>query len=372
LVPELNDAWRRALTAGALSAAAVAGARAFFKQNTKAKRRLLDWDAVRATAAERSGPRRRMPVAKRGEQSTWYQEQAAALAPLLGEVCADVPFPLPRIEALDRTGFIDVNIRIAQRVLAPVDRLRAALPESAATAVGRRVMDRYVGELFGLMSRRVLGQYDPVLAMEPQDTGDDQPALYMIEPNLSDVQRAQRLDGEPLRRWILLHELTHAWQFAQHPWIAQHIGEQLRHLVVESISADGASFMKSRDALQQLPEMLRSQIRTVSSLQALMSVLEGYSNFVMHRVGERHIPEAAELQAALQRRRRERTALERLVLAITGLEMKMRQYDVGEKFCTQVADRAGLETLQRVWESAAMMPTGAELKRPGDWIARTG
>ena len=39
-----------------------------------------------------------------------------------------------------------------------------------------------------------------------------------------------------------------------------------------------------------------------------MSVLEGYSNFVMHRVGRRHIPEFAELDAAFARRQTERKA----------------------------------------------------------------
>ena len=352
---------------GALAAAAVVGARAFFKPNTQAKRRLLDWDSVRRTAVERGG---RVSAARRATQSEAYQAFAAELAPLLGEVCPDVPFDVPQITALDRPAFVDANIRIAQRVLVPVERLRELLPESAATALSRRMMDRYVGELFGLMSRRVLGQFDPVLSLDTETT--DTAALFMIEPNLDDVQRSSQLDGVALRRWILLHELTHAWQFSRHPWLSEHIGESIRRMVVESVSADGTSLLQSRDVLQRLPEMLRSQIRTVMSLQSLMSVLEGYSNFVMHRVGERHIEGAAALQAALRRRRRERTAIERLVLTITGLEMKMRQYDVGERFCSQVADRAGLDVLNRVWESAEMMPTAAELKRPGDWIARVG
>ena len=356
---------------GALAAAAVVGARAFFKPNAQAKRRLIDWDSVRRTAVERGGTRSRVGAARRATQSETYQEFAAELAPLLGEVCPDVPFDVPRVIALDRPGFVDANIRIAQRVLVPVERLRELLPESAATALSRKMMDRYVGELFGLMSRRVLGQFDPVLTLDPADT-EDTPALFMIEPNLDDVQRAQDLDGTALRRWILLHELTHAWQFARHPWLSEHIGESIRSLVVDSMSADGTSFLQSRDVLQRLPEMLRSQIRTVMAMQSLMSVLEGYSNFVMHRVGERHIDGAAELQAALRRRRRERTAIERLVLTITGLEMKMRQYDVGERFCSQVTDRAGLDVLNRVWESAEKMPTASELKSPGDWIARVG
>jgi coenzyme F420 biosynthesis associated uncharacterized protein len=362
------DRFRRGFTAGAVGAAAILGARAFLKPKAAATRRLLDWAAVRRAALDRSGSGGRMMPATRARRSEGFQEMAQELAPLLGEVCPDVLFPVPAITAVDRAGFIDANIRIASRLLQPVERLRATLPESAATALGRRVMNRYVGELFGLMSRRVLGQYDPVLTFDP--SGDEHPSLFMVEPNLTDVQRSQELDGDSLRRWILLHELTHAWQFSQHPWLREHIEEQVRRMVVESVSRNG-TLLDSRDFLQRLPETLRTQLRTVSALQALMSVLEGYSNFVMHRVGRRHVRDADELDAALQRRRRERTAIERLVLSITGLEMKLRQYEVGERFCDAVAERAGIDALNRVWESAAMMPTSAELKRPGDWLART-
>ena len=59
-----------------------------------------------------------------------------------------------------------------------------------------------------------------------------------------------------------------------------------------------------------------------------------------------------------------------LVFALTGLEMKMRQYEVGEKFCAAVVRESDLATLNRVWESAESMPTMDELKNPERWLAR--
>ena len=67
-----------------------------------------------------------------------------------------------------------------------------------------------------------------------------------------------------------------------------------------------------------------------------MSVLEGYSNFLMHRAGRRAIRGADRLEAAMQQRRRQRGPMERLILTITGLEIKMRQYEVGEQFAVGV------------------------------------
>ena len=95
-----------------------------------------------------------------------YTEMAARVAPLMTEICQVPLTAYPRFIALDRRGFIDTNLAMVQRLLAPVERLRAGVPESLATGMSRRMLDRYVGELFGLMSRRVLGQYDPVLTLE--------------------------------------------------------------------------------------------------------------------------------------------------------------------------------------------------------------
>ena len=146
----------------------------------------------------------------------------------------------------------------------------------------------------------------------------------------------------------------------------------MRGLLVEGLSADGFTLLRSRELLQRLPGTVRTQLQAVSRVQAVMSVLEGYSNFVMHRVGRAHLKHADELEDALHRRRAQRSAFERMVMAVTGLELKMRQYEVGEKFCDAVVDRADLAMLNRVWESADAMPSMDELRHPGRWISRVG
>ncbi|MFN2581638.1 MAG: zinc-dependent metalloprotease [Candidatus Dormibacteria bacterium] len=365
----------RALAAGAAAAGAVISARALLKpQQRSSERRLIDWEVVRQVAYERSGESARGGLARDDVTrfSSDYDAMAAQLAPLLGEVCDQVPFALPRFVALDRHGFIDVNIAIIRRLLEPVEKLRATLPDSLATTLGRRVLDRYIGELLGLMSRRVLGQYDPVMSLgAPTDEALPPASLYLVEPNLIAVQREQRVAGEPLRRWIILHELTHAWQFGQHPWLRAHLEEIMRSVLLDTVSTDGMRFMRSQELLQRLPHTVRTQLKTVSRVQAVMSVLEGYSNFVMHRVGRKHLDNADQLEDALHRRREDRTLLERLVMALTGLELKMRQYELGERFCEAVVDQSDLATLNRVWTSAEAMPSMEEVRNPARWVART-
>jgi coenzyme F420 biosynthesis associated uncharacterized protein len=364
---------RRTLTVGAVGAGAVLSARVLLRPHLETPRRLVDWDDVRRIAVSRTGSSVRRDGIGRSALEGAYTEMAARVAPLMTEI-SQVPLTsYPRFVALDREGFIDANLGMIQRLLAPVERLRARVPESMATGLSRRVLDRYVGELFGLMSRRVLGQYDPVLSMVDEPGAAARPtALYLVEPNIAGIERDLNLANTDFRPWLILHELTHAWQFELHPWLGAHLEELMRRLMLDTLSADGDTLLPSREMVRKLPETVRLQLQTIRHVQAVMSVLEGYSNFLMHRAGRRAIRGADRLEAAMQQRRRQRGPMERLMLTITGLEIKMRQYEVGEQFAVGVVDRAGLTTLNRVWESAAMMPTLEELRQPDLWVRRAG
>jgi coenzyme F420 biosynthesis associated uncharacterized protein len=338
------------------------------------RRGLVDWDVVRRTARARSGQRGGLDPSRAAELASLYDRFAVELAPWMAEVCGPMPAVLPRFTVLDRHGFIDANLAIARRLLDPVEELRSA-PESALTDVGRRVTSRYLGELFGLMSQRVLGQFDPVLMLPGPALTDRPPTtLYMVEPNIEGFRRGQRVPGEPLRRWLILHEATHAWQFQAHPWLGPHIEGLMRELVMSGIEAQrGAGWAKPGDwgaALRRAGGILTTQLRGIGRLQAMMSVIEGYSNFMMHRVGRAHIAEFDELETAFERRQGDRTLLERLILALSGIAVKLRQYQLGESFCDAVAATGGTDLLNRVWEAPEMMPSLAELRRPERWVAR--
>jgi coenzyme F420 biosynthesis associated uncharacterized protein len=362
---------RRTLAIGAVGAGAILSARALLRPQVDAPRRLVDWDDVRRIAVARSGETRAAGSINPEALESAYMEMAARVAPLMVDVTQVALTAYPRFVALDRRGFIDTNLGMVERLLAPVERIRATLPESIATGMSRRLLDRYVGELFGLMSRRVLGQYDPVLTLE-EAPGEKRraSALYLVEPNIAGIERDLYLSGTDLRPWLILHELTHAWQFELHPWLGQHLEGVMRGLMLDALSEDGHTLRPSRQMVSRLPDTVRNQVQSIRHVQAVMSVLEGYSNFVMHRAGRGAIRGAERLEAAMQQRRRQRGPIERLVLTITGLELKMRQYEVGEQFAVGVVDRAGLTTLNRVWESAAMMPTLDELRHPDLWLRR--
>jgi coenzyme F420 biosynthesis associated uncharacterized protein len=334
-------------------------------------RRLLDWEEVRRIAHGRSGTRRAdATYAALGRE---YDAMAAELAPLMAEVCGTPVDGFPPFTVLDRHGFIDRNLVIAQRLFAPIERLRGQIPDSRATALGRGVLSRYVGELFGFLSRRVLGQYDPVLMLAPVQGDEPEPAaLFLVEPNVRGFEERHEVPSANLRRWLVLHELTHAWQFEAHPWLRDHIGELMSRMLMSELGGDAAApkLPSTPAMLRVLPSLVRRQLDAVGSIQAVMSVCEGYSNFVMHQVGSRHLADFDRLEQAFHERAQQRNLLERLVLAVTGMNMKLRQYEVGERFAEAVTAAGGLTLLNRVWEGPEQMPTLTELREPQRWVDR--
>jgi coenzyme F420 biosynthesis associated uncharacterized protein len=385
---------------GAATGLAVVSLRALSRPLPVDERRLLDWETVRRVAKQRSGEEGPTSVSLIGAKlGAEYDAIASEMAPLMASVVSTPVVDYPRFTVLDRRGFIDRNLAIVQRMLAPVERLRAQIPESRATALSRAMLSRYVGELFGFLSQRVLGQYDPVLMLAPGTVGSDDagrgggaepPALFLVEPNVELFEGRQHVAGATLRRWLVLHELTHAWQFEAHPWLREHLGSMMSELLMEELvarlagdggseAADGAGGARGRgrgvgslELVRTLPGQVRAQLRTVGRVQAVMSVCEGYSNYVMHQVGSRHLADFDVLERAFHARSARRSPLERLVFRVIGLSMKMRQYELGERFAERVVERGGLTLLNRVWEGPEMMPSLDELEHPERWVARVG
>ena len=51
--------------------------------------------------------------------------------------------------------------------------------------------------------------------------------------------------------------------------------------------------------------------------------------------------------------------------------MKLRQYELGKRFCDAVVSAAGIDALNRVWKSPEALPSLAELDDPAAWLTRT-
>ncbi len=327
---------------------------------------LLDWDEVRRTARARldapTEPRGRLASATLGYRALASKLEKPLLK-LVGPLPKGVAVPVPAFDALDREGWLDLNLGILRRVVDPVLE-SGRMPNSLIAEAGRAGVTRYIGYMLAFMGRRVLGQYDPqLLAAEPMGAE----GLYLVETNVEEWERQAELPGQDLRRWLILHEMTHAWQFAAHPWLRPYMEESMR-VLMDTVTKKGPAVTR----IAAFAGVLPAQWRVMREVQATMSVVEGYSNLVMNELGARILPGFDRLEAAYRRRSSGKSALEVLVWKLTGLDLKLQQYKRGEAFCRAVFDEHGMSVLNRVWDGPGSMPTLRELAKPEEWNRRVG
>jgi coenzyme F420 biosynthesis associated uncharacterized protein len=329
---------------------------------------LIDWAEIEALAAKRIHGSRLAPATRRKLEAD-YRRLAAEVTPGLLEAVGGLPpgASLPEFQALDRLSWLKLNVGLMRQALAPMEK-SAVVANSLLAQMGRAGLSQYVALLLGFLSGRVLGQFDPqLLGREPLEHG-----LYLVEPNVASWQEQEDLPGEDLRRWLILHELTHAWQFAAHPWLRDHLNEQLRRLVALAVGAREGEEGRppSLGTLLSLATGVPGQLALVRRVQATMSLVEGYGNLGMNLVGRSLLPGFDQLEDAYRRRSGQRSPLELLLWRVTGLELKLQQYRVGEAFASAVHERYGMATLNRAWETPDTLPSPEELRDPDRWYRR--
>jgi coenzyme F420 biosynthesis associated uncharacterized protein len=293
--------------------------------------------------------------------------------------------PLPAAEGIERREWIHANVAGMRTLLDPVlDKAGAnagPLRPAVRIATGA-VLTGEVGVILGFMAQRVLGQYELVL-IEPAEARD--PRLLFVLPNLAGAVQTLDVAEEEFLRWVALHEVTHAVQFAGVPWLQPHLAGLVKQLLsAMELRVDAAKALRlpGRDEVRRALDALRhgdvislvarpEERATLDALQTAMAVVEGHAEHVMDAVGAEVLPSLPRLRAALERRRASQSAPARLIARLLGLEMKMRQYKMGKAFCDAVVAEGGIERLNRVWSAPDQLPTADELERPRDWLERT-
>jgi coenzyme F420 biosynthesis associated uncharacterized protein len=313
---------------------------------------------------------------------------------------------LPPLEAVDRSRWIAANLQTMRPILESFAEQSGGKRGSSRArrswkrpgqdlgplydtlgAAGGLLLGAQVGAMAGLLSQRVLGQYDLAL-LDPSVT----PRLLLVAPNLAQAARNMQVDREQLLTWVTIHEITHAVQFSGAPWLREHLAGILRELIEGlqvTISLGTLLRLPSAGDARGLAERLRhgelvrltlgeERWQLVERLQATMSLVEGHAEHVMDAVGAEVLPSLPRLRAAMTRRRVTRGLPWRLLERLLGLELKLRQYEEGRRFCDAVVlaggddGVGGPQILSRAWRSAEDLPTAAELQSPDMWLARIG
>jgi len=344
--------------------------------------------------------------------------RAASVEPLTREFAGKVgaysglssTAELPSLELVDRASWIAANLKGMQPMLAPLTEPMGGGKGPFAgplRSVSGLLLGVQVGALAGMLSQRVLGQYDLALL-----DASVKPRLLLLAPNLANAARALDVDRDELVLWVSIHEITHAVQFAGAPWLREYLGGMLKELIdglqvtisggsSADDSSDGASAEEATNGhngwLGNMPKLggwdlsmpdLREMVERarrgellrltlgedrwalVQRMQAAMSLVEGHAEHVMDAVGAEVLPSLPRLRAAMNHRRENRGLPWRVLERLLGLELKLKQYETGRRFCDAVVETAGPRTLALAWTGPEALPTQEELEEPALWLSR--
>jgi len=325
-----------------------------------------------------------MPVTPDGRRLTcvpvgrgdWTVRALESWRPVLAEMAA----PPPADTAVPVTGAGELD-----PALDPSGGMAAMLGQWAS-AIGPMFFGLQVGSVVGHLSQRTLGQYPLALPWAPSDE------LLLVTPNIAEFARDWSLPEEEALLWVCAREIA-TNSVLTRPVVRARM-EELLHGYAESQAAaqqdlagrlrgitggDASGAGMDLEALQGMfgdPEALLGDLltpetrRTSVQLTALAVVIDAYADHIATSVGARLVGAHTQLAEAWYRRRTERGKGEEAAGALFGLDLDQGQVDRGRAFVAGVVERAGEESLGRLWSSARNLPTPAEVDAPGLWLER--
>jgi coenzyme F420 biosynthesis associated uncharacterized protein len=369
--------------AGLGAAATVLGRHA----ERSARRGLVDWDGAErvARAKLRRSPGRLDEMDLR-RAAPVYNAAMLEIVPALGRVLGTpLPGVVGRVAVIDRESWVHDNVAAFMGLMQKVERglIDRSMPpdmgllRAVMALANRQITTRQVGFMLGFLGERVLGQYDIALLTAESAPG----RLVFLDENIRLV--ASRLDVplNPFRTWIALHETTHAFEFEAHPWLRPYLAGRIE----KQLASLGGMDPQKIEAGRRIRRVLRTagsgeswmeglmsaeQRRDFREIQAVMSLLEGFGDHVMDKVGRDLVPEVDVISRRFHARRTERTGMERAIMRVTGLDLKMEQYRKGEEFVAAIEAGGGSAALRELWRGPETLPSPEEIDRPSLWLAR--
>jgi coenzyme F420 biosynthesis associated uncharacterized protein len=381
-----DRAWQAGILIGsALGAAATVVGR---QLERRAREGLVDWPAVERLAIGRldRAPGRLTAEQLRATEPDYAAAMARIVPALSSALGTQLPGVVERSGVVDRAGWVRANTASFASLIGKLehDLLDQIVPPGggltvAAMALANRwITTRQLGMMLGFMGQRVLGQYDLALLSAEAAPG----RLLFVEENIRQTAKSLGVPLASFRTWIALHETTHAFEFEAHPWLRPYLATRLeRQLTLFGRDVRGMG----REAMRGLGRALRGegggehwlerlmteeQRRLFRETQAVMSLLEGFSDYIMDEVGQDLVPDVEAIRAKFDERRAKRTPAERAMLRLTGMDLKLDQYKKGETFVRAIAGARGPEALVRLWDGPEALPREGEIEAPERWVAR--
>lgn len=347
---------------------------------------LVNWEQARSIAVNMNRAASLTSVERRRLDEEYTELVNRAIPVVESYVGISLPRSAVTTLAFDRVDWINANIDAFREMLAPFEALaqddaRKGAAGQFMAGVNRKVVSLEVGILLGYLSRRVLGQYDIALLGREQIGGGK---LYYVEPNIRHIEATLGLPSDDFRMWLALHETTHVFEFEGFPWVRPYFNSMLEEYFAY-LKEDAALLGQGLKNLKIFVERARSgdagsswiehlmnekQRELFNKMQTMMSVIEGYSNHVMNAVGRDLLQNYEPISRKFEHRKANRSQAELFFAKLTGLDMKMEQYRLGEQFIDATVAERGHDFAVQVWTGPDYLPAPEELRNARLWIER--
>jgi putative hydrolase len=262
--------------------------------------------------------------------------------------------------------------------VAPQD-AEAGLLGSLPQVLGPFFLGAQAGTMCGHLARQAMGQYELPI---PRPVSNE---LMVVPATITAFASDWSLPEDDVRMWVCVSELAHH-AVLQRPGVRARLDSLLEEFV-RGFHVDPSALGVQLDQLDlsdpssfpQLfsnPEALLGAVTTPAQhdaevqLAAVVCAVEGYVDHVVDVVGHRLISSFGPLTEALRRRRVTPSDADELIRELFGLELSQAAYDRGDRFVQGVLERAGEDSLARLWRSERELPTPAEVDAPGLWLER--
>ncbi len=349
-------------------------------------RGLVDWERADRIARGRlqRAPGRLTPRQLQAAAPAYARHMDRVVPLLEARLGAPLPGVVERHAVVSRADWATANmgtfkalIRHLEPHLAPRaadDTVRAGV----AAAANRLLTTSQIGFLLGYLGSRVLGQYDVALLSAEQEPG----RLLYVEENIRATARAVNVPLDDFRLWVALHETTHAFELEAHPWLRPYIRERMERQVAlfaqetRDLQRHGLAHLARRWRTAAAEGSVRGflgpeQRALFRETQLVMSLMEGFSDWVMDQVGAELVADIDGIRRRFEARRGQRRhAIDRLMARLTGMDVKLEQYRRGERFVAGVYRVGGSAAIDHLWDGPGTLPSEAEMDDPAAWVRR--
>lgn len=345
----------------------------------------VNWEIARQIATAVAGAGEHVRIPDQHERAGLEEACRIAELRITEQTRLEPPPALTKLAVQDRSQWVDMELKGLGPFIDRLSiRLRGQLQADAAPAVqmqafffalGPFLLGVQMGFLVGSLSRRALGQYD--ICLPRHEPG----RLSFIYPNILDVEQELEVDPRQFRMWLALHEVAHQIEFKSIPWTGPHlVGLVERYIDAAEIDVGQieARIQEATDPeqltrLMEHPEQVLPMLMTPSrqaladQIRSFVGVLEGFVEWAVEGVGAAILPEFEKIREGINRRRVERSPIEKLLEQLLGFDLQPEHYREAQRFVGAVA---GADQLAALWRGPEGLPTREEVSDPTGWLSR--